>query len=120
MPQKMTVFIHTNPQQMVGAKVGEYSLRKNSKNNAKFDVKILNLWDFPSLTNREGTTYLRKGKHEGGSRRARRRGSGRAGGFVAAIALADRLDYGDQLIEVAGVVAPVADRAVVDRLTHLF
>ncbi len=47
---------------MVGAKVGEYSLRKASKNNDKFDVKILNLWDFPALTNREGTTYLRKGK----------------------------------------------------------
>ncbi len=62
MSKKMTVFIHTNPQQMVGAKVGEYSLRKTSKNNDKFDVRILNLWDFPNLTNREGTTYLRKGK----------------------------------------------------------
>lgn len=62
MSKKMTVFIHTNPQQMVGAKVGEYALRKNSKNNDKFDVRILNLWDFPNLTNREGTTYLRKGK----------------------------------------------------------
>ena len=62
MTKKMTVFIHTNPQQMVGAKVGEYSLRKNSKNNDKFDVQILNLWDFPNLTSREGTTYLRKGK----------------------------------------------------------
>lgn len=57
---KMTVFIHTNPQQMVGAIVGEYALRKASRHNDQFDVKILNLWDFPHLTNREGRTYLRK------------------------------------------------------------
>jgi hypothetical protein len=58
---KPTVFIHTNSQQFVGAKVAEYALRKNSRNNEKFDVKILHLDKYPHLTKREGATYLRKG-----------------------------------------------------------
>lgn len=58
---KPTVFIHTNAQQYVGAKVGEYALRKNSRHNDKFDVKILHLDDYPHLKKREGQTYLRKG-----------------------------------------------------------
>lgn len=58
---KYSVFIHTNPQQMVGAKIAQYALRKNSRRNDQFDVKILDLWDFPHLTEREGQKYLRKG-----------------------------------------------------------
>ncbi len=58
---KPTVFIHTNPVQMIGAKMAEYSLRKASKHSDKFDVRILNLVDYPHLTKREGKTYVRKG-----------------------------------------------------------
>ncbi|HEY5234026.1 MAG TPA: hypothetical protein VIK35_10890 [Verrucomicrobiae bacterium] len=58
---KPTVFIHTNPVQMIGAKMSEYSLRKASRNNEKFDVRILNLVDYPHLTKRQSETYIRKG-----------------------------------------------------------
>lgn len=59
--QKPVVFIHTNANQFVGAKVAEYALRKKSRHNDQFDVRILHLDDYPHLTKREGQTYLRKG-----------------------------------------------------------
>jgi hypothetical protein len=62
MTKSMAVFIHTNPQQMVGAKLAAYALRKHSRHNDQFDVQVLNLWDFPHLTQREGQTYRRKGR----------------------------------------------------------
>ncbi len=34
------VFIHTNHKQIVGALVAEHALRRNSRNNDKFDVGI--------------------------------------------------------------------------------
>lgn len=58
---KFIVFIHTNPQQYVGAKVSEYSLRRHSRHNDKFDVRILNSVDYPHLHQCEGRTYRRKG-----------------------------------------------------------
>lgn len=58
---KAVVFIHTNPQQYVGARVSEYSLRKHSRHNDRFDVRILNQVDYPQLLEREGQTYRRKG-----------------------------------------------------------
>jgi hypothetical protein len=38
-----TVFIHTNGKQIVGAIVSAHSLKRNSRNPADFDVKILRL-----------------------------------------------------------------------------
>ncbi|MDH3888659.1 MAG: hypothetical protein OEU78_09175 [Gammaproteobacteria bacterium] len=55
------VFIHTNHKQIVGALVAEYALRRNSKNNDKFDVKIINQNDYPYFQAHEGQLYLRDG-----------------------------------------------------------
>ena len=56
-----TVFIHTNHKQVVGALVSEYSLRRNSKNADRFDVRIIHTKDFPPLRTREDQPYLRDG-----------------------------------------------------------
>lgn len=58
---KHTVFIHTNRQQLVGAKVATHALKKFSPTPERFDVRIICLDDFPHLTKREGQEYLRKG-----------------------------------------------------------
>ena len=59
---KPTVFIHTNAQQYVGAKVAEYAIKKMSPNRDNFEVKILHLEDYPCLYEREGQPHLRGGK----------------------------------------------------------
>jgi hypothetical protein len=60
---KPTVFIHTNEKQIVGAIVSAYSLKRNSANADKFDVRILEVKDFPFLTARHGQPFLRGGVH---------------------------------------------------------
>jgi hypothetical protein len=55
------VFIHTNHKQWVGALVAGYALRRNSKNNNKFAVRIIHTKDYPFLRQREGQLYLRDG-----------------------------------------------------------
>lgn len=55
------VFIHTNPKQIVGAIVAEHALRRSSKNNDKFDVRIINTSDHRFLHEHEGKLYLRDG-----------------------------------------------------------
>lgn len=55
------VFIHTNHKQWIGALVAQYALRRNSKNNEKFDVRIIHHGDYPFLQAREGQLYLRDG-----------------------------------------------------------
>ncbi len=55
------VFIHTNPKQMLGAKVAEYALRRNSSNTDKFGVHIVCTDDYPWLQEHEGQEYLRDG-----------------------------------------------------------
>jgi hypothetical protein len=59
---KPTVFIHTNAQQYVGAKVAEYAIKKMSPNRDQFDVKILQLEEYPCLYEREGQPHLRGGR----------------------------------------------------------
>jgi hypothetical protein len=59
--QKPTVFIHTNPKQMLGALVSEWSFRRNSRTPDAFAVKIVSTEDFPFLKSREGQVYLRDG-----------------------------------------------------------
>lgn len=56
-----TVFIHTNHKQMVGALVSRYSMRRNSRSPDAFDVRIIDVQDFPFLASREGQLYLRDG-----------------------------------------------------------
>jgi hypothetical protein len=56
-----TVFIHTNHKQIVGALVAEHSLRRNSKNADKFDVRIIHTKDYLALRARDGQPYLRDG-----------------------------------------------------------
>ena len=58
---KPCVFIHTNHRQMLGAVVSEYSLRRNSKNAEKFDIRVIHTKDHPFLKAREGEMYLRDG-----------------------------------------------------------
>ncbi len=62
MSNKPTVYIHTNDKQIVGAKVGTYSMRKASKHPDEFDVKLIRLEETAHLLKRQGMSYLRKGK----------------------------------------------------------
>jgi hypothetical protein len=59
---KPTVFIHTNHRQMVGALVSQHSIRRHSRHNDAFDVRIIDTRDFPFLAAREGQLYLRGGQ----------------------------------------------------------
>lgn len=56
------VFIHTNHKQWVGALVGEYALRRNSRNNDKFDLRIIHHRDQPFMQRREGDLFTRSGE----------------------------------------------------------
>ncbi len=56
------VFIHTNHKQWLGALVAQYALRRNSANNDRFDVRIIDLRDYPFMHAREGELYLRDGE----------------------------------------------------------
>ena len=55
------VFIHTNHKQIVGALVAEHALRRNSRHNDRFDVRIIEHKDYPFFSAREGQFYLRDG-----------------------------------------------------------
>ena len=55
------VFIQANDKQWLGAVVAEYALRRNSKHDDKFDIRIMHYDDFPFLHVREGDTFLRDG-----------------------------------------------------------
>ena len=55
------VFIHTNPKQMLGAKVAEYAINRHSSNTDKFKVHIVCTEDYPWLAEHEGKEYLRDG-----------------------------------------------------------
>ena len=56
-----TVFIHTNERQILGALVGSYALKRNSRNGDKFDVKVIHTKDYPFLRAHEGQVFLRDG-----------------------------------------------------------
>lgn len=62
MDNKPTVYIHTNDKQLLGAKVGTYSMKSRSRDPDKFDVKLIRLEETPHLNRRQGQKYLRKGK----------------------------------------------------------
>jgi len=56
-----TVFIHTNHRQMVGARVAEYSLKRNSARPDDFAVELIHTDDHPFLAAKEGQEFLRDG-----------------------------------------------------------
>jgi hypothetical protein len=58
---KPCVFIHVNHRQILGAHVGEKSLRYFSRHNDKFDVKFIETKDHPFLLAKEGEMFLRNG-----------------------------------------------------------
>lgn len=58
---KPCVFIHVNHKQILGAHVGEQSLRRFSKRNEKFDVKFIETKDHDFLLAKEGELFLRNG-----------------------------------------------------------
>lgn len=58
---KPTVFIHTNHKQMLGALISRYSLKKRSANADQFDVRFIEVKDFPCMAAREGELYRRDG-----------------------------------------------------------
>ncbi len=61
MEPRPCVFIHVNHKQILGAHVGERSLRHFSDHNDKFDVKFIETRDHPFLAAREGEEFLRNG-----------------------------------------------------------
>ena len=54
-----TVFVHTNHRQLTGALVSAYSLKRNSRQPDKFEVKIIRHEDYPFFAAREGQAFLR-------------------------------------------------------------
>jgi len=58
---KPCVFIHVNHKQILGAHVGEQSIRRASKHNEKFDVKFIETKDHQFLWDKEGQMFLRNG-----------------------------------------------------------
>ncbi len=59
---KPTVFIHTNHKQKLGAVVSRHSLQKNSAYADRFDVKFIEVKDYPCMAQREGKLYSRDGE----------------------------------------------------------
>lgn len=56
-----TVFIHTNEKQLIGALVGAYAMRRNSRHPERFEVRIVECKDHPFLAAHEGRRFLREG-----------------------------------------------------------
>ena len=55
------VFIHTNHKQHLGAIIAEYALRRFSEHNDRFDIRTIDINDFPFFAEFEGQPYLRGG-----------------------------------------------------------
>jgi len=59
---KPTVFIHTNHKQMLGALVSRFSLKKHAADPQAFDVRFIEVRDFPCMAEHEGRRYRRDGE----------------------------------------------------------
>ena len=59
---KPTVFIHTNDRQMLGAIISRYSLRRNSAHADQFDIRFIEVRNYPCMLEREGQQYRRDGE----------------------------------------------------------
>lgn len=55
------VFIQANHKQILGAKVAAYALRRFSAHHDRFEVRIVEMCDYPWFAAREGQRYLRDG-----------------------------------------------------------
>ena len=55
------VFIQANHKQMLGASIAEYALRRNSRHNDRFDIRIMDYADIPVFQKHEGENFLRGG-----------------------------------------------------------
>jgi len=55
------VFIQANDKQMLGAIVAEFALRRYSRHNDRFDVRIMDYDDIPVFRQHEGRRFLRDG-----------------------------------------------------------
>lgn len=62
MSDKPIVFINTNDKQIVGAIVAMYSMKKFSQNAVQFEVKLNRFEETSHLVQRQGKSYLRKGR----------------------------------------------------------
>jgi hypothetical protein len=58
---KHAVFIQANHKQYLGALVAAHALKRNSAHPEGFDVRIMEMRDFPFFREREGQIYLRDG-----------------------------------------------------------
>lgn len=58
---KPVYYIHSNHKQIVGAIVAQYSVEKATRHADAFDVKIIELKDYPQLRSRNGRPFLREG-----------------------------------------------------------
>src|SRR5262249_13850645 len=56
-------FIQTNPEQLLGALVAAYWLKRNSRHADQVEVELLHYKDFPWLHAREGQEFLRGLEH---------------------------------------------------------
>ena len=61
MTRDLSVYIQTNDKQYVGALVSAYSLKRSSPHADRFDIRIMNVKDYPFFQAREGRFYLRQG-----------------------------------------------------------
>ncbi len=57
---KPCVFIQCNEQQLIGAKVAVYSLRRHSRAPDAFDIRIMMQEDYPFFAAHEGKPFLRR------------------------------------------------------------
>lgn len=57
----LSVFIHTNHKQMLGALVAKHCLERNTAQGARFSVELICLRDYPHLLGKAGCKYRRKG-----------------------------------------------------------
>ncbi|MEM9254132.1 MAG: hypothetical protein AAGA91_01715 [Pseudomonadota bacterium] len=57
-----TVFIHTNHKQMLGALLSRFSLQTRSSHADKFDVRFIEVKNYPCMLQREGERYRRDGE----------------------------------------------------------
>lgn len=60
---KPTVFVHTNPKQLIGAIVSAHSFQRSSANTDRFEVRIICTDEYPFVGAREGQKFLRDGIH---------------------------------------------------------
>lgn len=62
---KPTVFIHTSCHEILAARVAMYSHLRISKNTDKFDIKLIELEDYPFMLKYHGSKFIRNKREAG-------------------------------------------------------